>query len=81
MSDKTNIADGVISGAVKSQIDRAINPISMDEGVRESIDERRRIINARAMNALVDGGLNAEAAKLVVTLIARRAIPAISIDY
>ena len=52
-----------------------------DARAREANVKHRRAVNTRAMNAFVDGGLDAESAKLAVTLIARRAIPAISIEY
>lgn len=81
MSDKMNTDDGEIDSRRRGKITRAIHAMRIIPGVREEIDEHRRIVDTRAMNALVDGGLDPKAAKLAVMLIARRVIPAISIEY
>ena len=41
----------------------------------------RRAINRAALDAFVQGGMTEECAKLAVTLIAKKAIPAVSITY
>ena len=48
---------------------------------READREHRKAINTTALNAFIEGGMDAESAKLAVTLIAQRKIPAISIAY
>lgn len=48
---------------------------------READREHRKAVNTAALNAFIEGGLDAEAAKVAVTLIAQRRIPAVSIAY
>lgn len=48
---------------------------------READRDHRKAINTAALDAFVEGGLNREAAKMAVTLIAKRQIPAVMISY
>lgn len=48
---------------------------------REQDKAHRGAINRAAMEAFINGGMSEDAAKLAVTLIAKKAIPAISIAY
>lgn len=52
------------------------------ENARRAADrEHRKTINNAALAALVDGGIDAEVAKAVITLIASGSVPAVSINY
>lgn len=48
---------------------------------READKAHRQRINRAALDALVDGGLSEADAKTVITLIAKKAVPAVSITY
>lgn len=48
---------------------------------READREHKKSVNTAALSAFIDGGMDPEAAKLAVTLIAQRRIPAVSIAY
>ncbi len=48
---------------------------------READREHRASVNRAAVAALIAGGVEEEIARLVVTLIAKRAVPAVSISY
>lgn len=48
---------------------------------RERDKKHKAAINQGALAALVSGGVNEEQAKLVITLIAKKLIPAVSINY
>lgn len=52
-----------------------------EAAAREADKEHRRKVNTDAMLALIEGGMDKEAAKLAVTLIAQRKVPAVSIQY
>ena len=48
---------------------------------READKAHKTAINRAALDAFVAGGMTEECAKLAVTLIAKKAIPAVSITY
>ena len=48
---------------------------------READKAHKTAINRAALDAFVQGGMTEECAKLAVTLIAKKAIPAVSITY
>lgn len=48
---------------------------------READREHRKAINTAALQAFIEGGMSEEAAKLAITLIAQRRIPAVHISY
>lgn len=48
---------------------------------READKQHKAQINRAAVQALVDGGVSEDCAKAVITLIAKKAIPAVSITY
>lgn len=52
-----------------------------DQAAREADTQHRAAINRAAVAALVTGGLSEETAKLAVTLIAKKSVPAITITY
>lgn len=55
--------------------------IEAAQKAREQDQAHRKAINTAALNAFVDGGLDPETAKIVITMIARKQIPAIAITY
>lgn len=55
--------------------------IKAEEDARAADREHRKSVNNKALKALVDEGIDAEAAKKVITLIASGVIPAVSIRY
>lgn len=55
--------------------------LAEESAKREADREHRKAINTAALEAFVAGGLDREAAKLAVTLIAQRKIPAVVISY
>ena len=48
---------------------------------READKAHKTAINRAALDAFMAGGMTEECAKLAVTLIAKKAIPAVSISY
>lgn len=48
---------------------------------RERDKAHKTAINRAALDAFVQGGMTEECAKLAVTLIAKKSIPAVSISY
>ena len=48
---------------------------------READKQHKAQVNRAAMQALIDGGVSEDCAKVVITLIAKKAIPAVSITY
>ena len=49
--------------------------------VAHTLKTAKTAINRAALDAFVAGGMTEECAKLAVTLIAKKAIPAVSITY
>lgn len=49
--------------------------------MREANLEHRRKINSAAVDALIDGGIDRDAAEKAMTLIIRRKVPAVSVQY
>jgi hypothetical protein len=59
----------------------AARKAAADAAAREADTKHRAKINSAAVAALVEGGIPDDVAKLAVTLIAKRQIPAVSISY
>lgn len=62
------------------QVDEAAR-VAAETKKREADRTHKAKINAAALNAFIVGGLTPECAKLAVTLIAKKTIPAITINY
>ncbi|MFB6449293.1 hypothetical protein ACFDR1_16895, partial [Bradyrhizobium sp. 1AS5L] len=70
--------------AVEAERKRAADEqarIAAETEKREADTKHRAKVNNAAVAALVKGGIAEEAAKAVITLIAKRQVPAISISY
>lgn len=61
--------------------EEAARKATADAAAREADTKHRAKINNAAVAALVAGGLSEDAAKLAVTLIAKKQIPSVSINY
>lgn len=72
------------AAAVKAEQDRAAAAARAEAvaaAKREANKAHKRRINNAALEALVAGGIDSEAAKAVITLIAEGKVPAVSISY
>lgn len=70
--------------AVEAERKRAADAAAKEAAqaaAREADTKHRASVNRAAVAALVAGGLSDEAAKLAITLIAKREVPAVSISY
>ena len=67
-------------GERQRQIDEQAR-IEREAKAREADKAHKAAINRAALDAFVSGGMTEECAKLAVTLIAKKAIPAVSITY
>ncbi|MGU3628118.1 hypothetical protein [Comamonas sp. C24C] len=65
---------------IKDELDAFVPDVKTKKG-READKAHRQRINRAALDALVAGGLSEADAKTVITLIAKKAIPAVSITY
>ncbi len=65
----------------RRRADAAAAEILRQQEAREQDEAHRRAINRAALEAFIAGGVPEECAKLAITLIAQRKIPAISISY
>jgi flagellar biosynthesis GTPase FlhF len=61
--------------------EEAARKVAADATAREADTNHRAKINSAAVAAFVEGGIPEDVAKLAVTLIAKRQVPAVSISY
>jgi len=67
--------------AEKQRVAEAAAQAERETKAREKDTANKKAVNTAALNAFIAGGLTAECAKVAVTLIAKKSIPAVSIAY